>query len=76
MRTKHLCVLIHIRTKGEVGTIKMFKPILCLEEHSVYYSNEKQILCACFCLTTGLNKFYHTSAQMDIPSIKCVLEEL
>ena len=22
MRTKHLCVLIHIRTKGEVGTVK------------------------------------------------------
>ena len=22
MRTKHLCVLIHIRTKAEVGTIK------------------------------------------------------
>ena len=21
MRTKHLCVLIHIRTKGEVGTV-------------------------------------------------------
>ena len=26
MRTKHLCVLIHIRNKGEVGTVKMFKP--------------------------------------------------
>ena len=27
MRTKPLCLLIHIRTKGEVGTvIKMFKP--------------------------------------------------
>ena len=22
MRTKHLCVLIHIRNKGEVGTVK------------------------------------------------------
>ena len=29
MRTKHMCVLIHIKVKGEigtVGTIKMFKP--------------------------------------------------
>ena len=26
MRIKHLCVLIHIRNKGEVGTVKMFKP--------------------------------------------------
>ena len=26
MQTKHLCVLIHIRTKGEVGTVKKFKP--------------------------------------------------
>ena len=25
MQTKHLCVLIHIRTKGEVGTVKLFK---------------------------------------------------
>ena len=23
MRTKHLCVLIHIRTKGKVGTVKL-----------------------------------------------------
>ena len=29
-----------------------------------------------FCLTTGLNKFYHTSIQMGISCIKCVLEEL
>ena len=26
-------------------------------------------LCACFCLTTGLYKFYHTSDQMGIPCI-------
>ena len=26
MRTKHLCVLIHIGTKGEDGTVNMFKP--------------------------------------------------
>ena len=26
MQTKHLFVLIHIRNKGEVGAIKMFKP--------------------------------------------------
>ena len=26
MQTKHLCVLIHIKTKGEVGTVKLVKP--------------------------------------------------
>ena len=26
MRTKHLCVLIHIRNKGEAGTFKHVKP--------------------------------------------------
>ena len=26
MRTKHLCVLIHINIKDEVGAINMFKP--------------------------------------------------
>ena len=29
-------------------------------------------MCACFCLETGLNKFYHTSAQMGISCIKYV----
>ena len=23
MRTKHLCILIHVRTKGEIGTVKI-----------------------------------------------------
>ena len=49
---------------------------LSLEEHSVYYSNKKQLLCVCVCLTTGPNKFYQASAQLGIPCIKCVLEEL
>ena len=56
--------------------LKVVKFLLSLEEHSVYYSNEKQFLYTCFCLTTGLYKFYHMSAQMGIPCIKCVLEEL
>ena len=56
--------------------IKVFKFILNLEEPSVYYANEKQLMCVCFCLTTGLYKFYHTSAQMGIPCKKYVLEEL
>ena len=56
--------------------IKVFKFLSSLEEHSVYYSNEKQLLCTYFCLTTGLYKFYHTSAQMGVPCIKYVLEEL
>ena len=33
-------------------------------------------MCACFCLETGLYKFFHTSAQMGISCIKCVLEEV
>ena len=56
--------------------IKVCNSLLRLEEHSVYNSNEKQLQCVCLCLTTGLNKFYHTSAKKGIPSIKCVLEEL
>ena len=56
--------------------IKVFKFLLSLEEHSVYYSNEKQLLCPCFCLTTGRYKFDHTSVQMGIKCIKCVPEEL
>ena len=31
---------------------------------------------ACFCLETGLNKFFHKSAQMGILCIKYVLEEV
>ena len=55
--------------------MKVFKFILSLEEHSVHCSNEKQLPVACFCLTTGLFKFYHTSAQMGIPCIKWVLDK-
>ena len=47
--------------------------LLSLEEHSVYYSNEKQPMYACFCMATGLNKFFHTGAQMGISCIKCVV---
>ena len=49
--------------------IKVFKFLLSLEEQSFYYSNEKQLLCACFCLTIGLYKFYNMSAQMGTPGI-------
>ena len=28
MRTKHICVLIHIGIKGEVGTVKLVKALL------------------------------------------------
>ena len=41
----------------------------------MYYSNEKQPMCACFCLATELNKFFNKSAKMGISCIKCVLEE-
>ena len=49
--------------------------LLSLEQYSVYYSNEQQLLCAYFCLTTGLNNFYHTCAQIGSSCIKCVTEE-
>ena len=49
---------------------------LSLEAYSVYYLNEKQAMRACFCLVTGLNKFFHTSAQMGFTYIECVLEEV
>ena len=32
-------------------------------------------MCACFCFATGLNKFFHTSAQMGISCIKRVMEK-
>ena len=32
-------------------------------------------MCAFFGSETGLNKFYHTNAQMGISCLKCVLEE-
>ena len=54
--------------------INVFKFLLSLEGHSVYYSNEKQLLYVCFCLTAGLYKFYHRSDQTGIPCIKCVLK--
>ena len=55
--------------------LKLCNFLLCLEEDSVYYSTVKQLLRAYFCLPTGLNKFYHTSAQMGIPCMKCVIKE-
>ena len=33
-------------------------------------------MCAYVCLEAGLNKFFHTSAQMDILCIHCALEEV
>ena len=33
-------------------------------------------MCAYFCLGTGLNRSFHTSAQMGISYIKCVLGEV
>ena len=53
----------------------MWDFLLNLEEHSVYYSNKHQPLCASFFLETGINKFFHTSAQMGISCIKYVYEE-
>ena len=32
----------------------------------MYYLNEKQSMCVCVCLETGLTKFFHTSAQMGM----------
>ena len=42
------------------------------------YSNENQLLHvnAWFCLTIELYKYYPTSAQMGIPCIKSVPEEI
>ena len=56
----------------ENAYFSVFNFLFSLEEHSISYSNEKQLQCAYFCLTTGLNKFYHRSAQMIIPCIKSV----
>ena len=34
LANKHLCVLIHIRIKGEGGTVKQFKPSIFLNDRS------------------------------------------
>ena len=68
-----------LSAKTGVSFIKMrilSAVFLCLEGLSVFYSNGNKVLYACFCLTTGLSKFYHTSAQMGISCINCVQEEL
>ena len=33
-------------------------------------------MCAYFCLETGLNKLFHTCAQMGISCMKCVLKKI
>ena len=58
----HLIVrYTYLRVQSDVDDFAFaFK--LSLEEHSVYYLNDKQLLGACFCLTTGHNKYCHASA--------------
>ena len=41
MQTKHLCVLIHIRTKGEVGTAKL---VWGLQEKYFFTDRSKAVL--------------------------------
>ena len=38
MRTKHLCIFIHIRIKSEAGTVNMFKP------SSIFTDSSKAVL--------------------------------
>ena len=54
----------------------MCNVLLSLEDHSIYHWNEKNLLCACVYLTSGLNKFRDISAQMRTPCIKCAMEEI
>ena len=72
-----LCLIWRAKTDASSKKIRIYvwEFLLSIEEPSVYYSNEKQPMFACFCLATGLNKFFHKSAQMGISCINCVLEE-
>ena len=61
MRTKHLCVLIHIRTKGEDGTVNMFKPSSDFTDHSraVLFVNCVSCLSLLCCLVCSLQPSDH-----------------
>ena len=56
MRTKHLCVLIHIRNKGELATVKMFK----LSSNVLTDRSRQCLLCGSFLLSVFRVCFYHT----------------
>ena len=46
MQTKHICVLLHIRTKGEVGS-----PLNRFKTSSKYFTDRsKAVLLLCFCV--------------------------
>ena len=56
LRTKHLCILIHIRIKGEVGNIKMFMPssifLLTVPRWCFFCGSFLLIVfCVCLCYT-------------------------
>ena len=40
MQTKHLCVLIHTRTKGEVGTVKLVEAL----KRTIFTDHSKAVL--------------------------------
>ena len=50
MRTKHLCVLINTRIKGEVFTVNMFKPFIqfyCTFQGDASFVDPFYYLCFC-----------------------------
>ena len=53
-----------LRAKTGVSFTKAF--FLSLDEHSVYHSNENQILSTYFCLKTVLYKFYSKQSMYKI----------
>ena len=73
----HTNPYLHVLNKMGVSFMKtptkVCNFLLSLEEHSVYYSDENQLLSDCFCLAT---QFYHTNTQMSISLINYFLEEM
>ena len=54
MRTKHICVLSHIRIKGAASTINMFKPSSIFSDHSdASFVDYFCYLCFTFCSAVG-----------------------
>ena len=53
MQTKHLCVLVHIRIKGEVSTVKLVKA-LALQSFLTDRSKAALLLCIYYVISVCL----------------------
>ena len=66
MQTKHLCVLIYIYTKGEVGAMKLIKALLLniLTDCFLWIIHVISVLCLlCFCARLVITALWSPSGQ-------------